>query len=169
MIVIIVPDYAVASAREMRLERNENTLICKEFGDGAQSGPIPKRPQRGRFRRSLRNRRAMPCGARRRRWPDGFECPDCRGRKHCVVRRERGDCSSVTPAASRRPSGRERFSPRASCRCASGSRRSIRSRIEGRHFQPRIGSPARRHPDGGVDDEAQARAGHARAGAAAPM
>ncbi len=21
------------------------------------------------------------------RWPDGFECPDCRGRKHCVVRR----------------------------------------------------------------------------------
>ena len=41
---------------------------------------------------------------------------------------ERGDCSSVTPAASRRPSGRERFSPRASCRCASGSRRSIRSR-----------------------------------------
>ena len=21
------------------------------------------------------------------RWPDGFECPDCLGRKHCVVRR----------------------------------------------------------------------------------
>ncbi len=47
---------------------------------------------------------------------------------------ERGDCSSVTRAANRRPSGRERFSPRASCRCASGSRRSIRSRNPRRAF-----------------------------------
>ncbi len=23
----------------------------------------------------------------RRRWPEGFECPDCGGRKHCIVKR----------------------------------------------------------------------------------
>jgi transposase-like protein len=80
----------------LHLERKENTLICKEFGDGAQSGPIPERPERGLFRRSLERglfRRSLrteeQCHAAlvAWRWPDGFECPDCRGRKHCVVRR----------------------------------------------------------------------------------
>src|SRR5271166_2706499 len=39
-------------------------LFSQGFSDGAQSGPVPERPQRGQFRRNLRNRRAMSCGAR---------------------------------------------------------------------------------------------------------
>ena len=40
----------------------------------------------------------------------------------------RGGCSNATPAASRLPSRRERFSPQANCRCPSGSSGSITSR-----------------------------------------
>src|SRR5271166_3449601 len=39
-------------------------LFLQELSDGAQSGPVPERPQRGQFRRALRNRRTMSCGAR---------------------------------------------------------------------------------------------------------
>ena len=50
------------------------------------------------------------------------------------LRAKRGDCSSATPAASRLPSRRGRFSPQANCRCGSGSRRSITSRSPGKAF-----------------------------------
>src|SRR5271166_315547 len=46
------------------IEQNTNILLSQGFSDGAQSGPVPERPQRGPFRRDLRNRRAMSCGAR---------------------------------------------------------------------------------------------------------
>src|SRR5208282_1176053 len=38
-------------------------LFSQGFSDGAQSGPVPERPQRGQFRRDLWNRRAMSWGA----------------------------------------------------------------------------------------------------------
>src|SRR5208283_1060732 len=46
------------------VERKVNMLFLQELSDGAQSGPVPERPQRGQFRRAIRNGRAMPCSAR---------------------------------------------------------------------------------------------------------
>src|SRR5208283_2326354 len=48
----------------LRVEQSTNTLFSQGLSDGAQSGPVPERPQRGQFRRALRNRRGMSCGAR---------------------------------------------------------------------------------------------------------
>src|SRR5208282_4576702 len=76
-------------------------------------------------------------------------------------RAARGVYSSVTRVASRPLSKRERSSLRASCRCASGSRRSTWSRNQRRAFQYRTRSTPWRHPDGRLDDEAQARSSHA--------
>jgi hypothetical protein len=55
---INLPYYALASA----LDFHEHA-VSQGFSDGAQSGPVPERPQRGQFRPDLRNRRAMSSGA----------------------------------------------------------------------------------------------------------
>src|SRR5271157_3110634 len=45
------------------LDNARNARRDLNLSDGAQSGPVPERPQRGQFRRDLWNRRAMSCGA----------------------------------------------------------------------------------------------------------
>src|SRR5271165_6208085 len=77
----------------------------------------------------------------------------------------RGVCSSVTRVASRPLSKRERSSLRASCLQAAAAHL-VQDDLPGHaieegHFQYRTRSTPRRHPDGCLDDEAQARSSYA--------
>ena len=61
-------------------------LFSQGFSEGAQSGPVPERSQRGRFRRDLRNRRAMSRGARQMALAERVRMSWVQWRlHHCVV------------------------------------------------------------------------------------
>ena len=94
------------------------------------------------------------------RWPDGFECPDCRGHGHSLgaplvpVQR-------LPQADLRQGWNHIRLQQAAAAHLVQGYL--SLDAIQERHLQHRTGSPARRHPDDSLGNETQARASHARA------
>src|SRR5438874_4892959 len=91
------------------------------------------------------------------RWPSGFVYPVCGGKHHSIVktralyqctacRRQTSLIAGTIFAATKVPLG-------------TFSRHVPPHPEHGRHFQPRAGPPTWRHPDHGLEDQAQANAG----------
>ena len=92
------------------------------------------------------------------RWPDGFECPDCREHGHCLVNRGARRLFQCNAC-------RKQTSVKAGTIFAS-SKLPLRIWFKAIFLltqSKKAGSPARRHPDDSLGNETQARASHARA------
>ena len=96
------------------------------------------------------------------RWPNGFECPGCQGADHCVVTRGARrlfQCNACRKQTSVKAGTFLRFEQAAAAHLVQDDLPG--HPIKEGHFQYRTRSTPWRHPDGRLDDEAQARSSHA--------
>ena len=83
--VKIFPAYACCSA-EPGLYKRGTLRSVREIGDGSDKVQYQKGLSEAEFERRYGSEEQCRAAVARWRWPDGFVCPHCGGRRHSVIK-----------------------------------------------------------------------------------
>ena len=138
--------------------KEEHLIPAREMGDGSEQGSIPEGAERGRVRSSIRQRGAVPCGGGQVAVAGRLRLPALR--RPAAQRNQDPRALSVhrLPAADVADCRDDLHGDQA-CAAELVSRPLSSDPEQAGHLQPGARPPPRRHPDDGVDGQAQTQAG----------